>query len=35
MIVTRKDREAYRRAKDLVWGSAIGVEEAGLFGLDH
>lgn len=34
MVVTRKNREAFRRAKDLTWGSAIAPEEAALFALD-
>ena len=33
IVVTRSQREAYRRAKDLMWGSAIALEEADLFGL--
>lgn len=34
VAVSRSSREAYRRAKDLAWGSAIPVEDAGLFGLN-
>jgi len=33
LVVSRREREAYRRAKDLAWGSAIELDEAALFGL--
>jgi ribosomal protein RSM22 (predicted rRNA methylase) len=33
VVVARSNREAFRRAKDLHWGSAIALEEADLFGL--
>jgi len=33
VVVTRKNREAFRRARDLAWGSAIEPAEAPLFGL--
>jgi ribosomal protein RSM22 (predicted rRNA methylase) len=33
IVVPRSRREAYRRAKDLAWGSAIPVEDAGHYGL--
>lgn len=33
VVVTRSQREAYRKAKDLQWGSAIEVEDAELFGI--
>jgi ribosomal protein RSM22 (predicted rRNA methylase) len=33
IVVSRRDRLAYRRAKDLYWGSAIELEDAELFGL--
>ncbi|HZU13720.1 MAG TPA: small ribosomal subunit Rsm22 family protein [Chloroflexota bacterium] len=33
IVVTRTHREAFRRAKDLRWGDAIGPEEAEVFGL--
>lgn len=33
VIVTKKDREAFRRARGLRWGSAIDVDDAPLFGL--
>lgn len=33
VIVTKKYREAFRRARDLRWGSAIDVDDAPLFGL--
>jgi ribosomal protein RSM22 (predicted rRNA methylase) len=32
-VVTRSDREAYRKAKALSWGSAIPLEDAELFDL--
>jgi hypothetical protein len=32
-VVPRSRREAWRLAKDLVWGSAISTEHAALFGL--
>jgi ribosomal protein RSM22 (predicted rRNA methylase) len=35
VVVARSNREAYRRARDLRWGSAISVEEAGMYGLDE
>jgi ribosomal protein RSM22 (predicted rRNA methylase) len=34
LVVTRKQGEVYRRAKDLRWGSAIEPEHAALFGLE-
>lgn len=34
LVVPRSQKEAYRRAKDLRWGSAIEPDEAGLFGLE-
>ncbi|MDQ2744249.1 MAG: small ribosomal subunit Rsm22 family protein [Chloroflexota bacterium] len=34
VIVARSNRQAYKLARDLKWGSAIPVEEAGLYGLD-
>lgn len=33
LVITRKQGAAYRRARDLRWGSAIEPEEADLFGL--
>jgi ribosomal protein RSM22 (predicted rRNA methylase) len=33
LVVTRGNREGYRRAQDLAWGSAIAPEDAGLFEL--
>jgi ribosomal protein RSM22 (predicted rRNA methylase) len=33
IVVPRSQREAWRLAKDLVWGSAISTEHAALFGL--
>jgi ribosomal protein RSM22 (predicted rRNA methylase) len=33
LVVARSQREAYRRVKDLAWGSAILPEEASLYGL--
>lgn len=33
VVIARSRREAYRRAKNLVWGSAIPLEDAPLFGL--
>lgn len=33
LVVSRSQREAYRRAKDLTWGSAISLADAPLFGL--
>jgi ribosomal protein RSM22 (predicted rRNA methylase) len=35
IVVPRSRREAYRRAKDLAWGSAIPVEDAHLYGLSR
>lgn len=34
IVVARSNREAYRRARKLVWGSAIPVTDAALYGLD-
>lgn len=34
LVVPRSRKEAYRKARDLKWGSAIEEEDAALFGLD-
>lgn len=33
VVVARSNREAYRRARELRWGSAIPVEDGRLYGL--
>jgi ribosomal protein RSM22 (predicted rRNA methylase) len=33
VVVTRSRQEAFRRAKDLAWGSAIPIEDASFYGL--
>jgi ribosomal protein RSM22 (predicted rRNA methylase) len=33
LVVTRSSKEAFRRARDLTWGSAVTAEDAGLYGL--
>ncbi|GAC1633759.1 MAG: small ribosomal subunit Rsm22 family protein [Chloroflexota bacterium] len=33
VVVARSNRQAYRRAKDLAWGSAIPLDDAPLYGL--
>jgi ribosomal protein RSM22 (predicted rRNA methylase) len=33
LVIARSQREAFRRARDLRWGSAIEMQEAELFGL--
>lgn len=34
VVVARSNRETFRRARDLRWGSAIPIEDTGLYGLE-
>lgn len=34
VVVARSNREAYRRARDLRWGSTIAIGDAAVYGLD-